>query len=189
VLAFLARRRSVSAQTLEGPGPKADEVETLLRLATRTPDHGKLFPWRFLLLDRQAKVVLVEQLSPLAANQADPAKAQAVLAKLRRPPLTIAVVSKVTPGKIPEWEQVLSAGAVCMNLLLAAEAMGYGANWITDWYAYDPAACALLGLGERERLAGFVHIGVAPEPPQERLRPEVKALAERWTPRGVAPAA
>lgn len=188
VLAFLSRRRSVSAQTLEGPGPKADEIEVLLRLAARVPDHGKLFPWRFLLLDREAKASLIEQLSPLAAQQPDPAKAQAVLVKLRRPPLTIAVVSRITPGKISEWEQVLSAGAVCMNLLVAAEAMGYGANWITDWYAYDAGATALLGLGSNERLAGFVHVGLSPDLPQERVRPDVKSITERWTPRAVTPA-
>jgi nitroreductase len=185
MLGFMARRRSVSAQTLEGPGPKADELEAMLRLAARAPDHGKLFPWRFLVLDREAKASLIERLAPLAANQADPAKAQAVLVKLRRPPVTVAVISRPTPGKIREWEQVLSAGAVCMNLLLAAEAMGYGANWITDWYAYDPQALALLELAEGERIAGFVHIGNVTEPPLERARPDIKALTRRWTPKGV----
>lgn len=185
ILAFMARRRSVPAQTLNGPGPKADEIDALLRLAARAPDHGKLFPWRFLLFDREAKAALIERLTPLAGDQADPAKATAVLTKLRRPPLTVAVISRPAPGKIREWEQVLSAGAVCMNLLIAAEAMGYGANWITDWYAYDERARALLHLREDERIAGFVHIGAAPEPPQERARPDVKTLTGRWTAGGV----
>ena len=103
-----------------------------------------------------------------------------VLAKLRNPPLSLAVVSRVTDGKIPAWEQELSAGAVCFTLVLAAQAMGYGANWITDWYAYAPEAAALLGLGEGEQVAGYVHIGTPAEPPLERVRPDVSALTTRW---------
>ena len=106
-------------------------------------------------------------------------KASAGLGKLKTPPLCVAVVSRVVEGKIPEWEQVLSAGAVCMNLLLAADALGYGANWITDWYAYDPGALALLGLEAGERIAGFIHLGASAEDPRERVRPQMAEIVSR----------
>ena len=175
-LALLARRRSASAPGLTTPAPSLDELHTLLRLATRVPDHGKLNPWRFIILEGQAKAEYVRGLEPLAAEQPGPDKALATLAKLRNPPLTVAVVSRVSQGQIPEWEQVLSAGAVCMTLLIAADAMGYAANWITDWYAYDLRANTLLGVAPGERVAGFVHLGTAPEPPLERVRPELEPL-------------
>jgi nitroreductase len=181
-LALMARRRSASAPMLTAPAPSAEELDELLRLAARAPDHGKLFPWRFLILQGDAKAALVRELERLARDQANPDKALAALAKLRNPPLTIAVISKVIECNIPEWEQVLSSGAVCMNLLIAADAMGYGANWITDWYAYDDRSVALLGLGPGERVAGFVHIGTLPEPPFERVRPELDKLVAAWTP-------
>jgi len=180
-LALLARRRSASAPVLAAPAPTPDELEDLLRLAARAPDHGKLFPWRFLILQGEAKTALVQGLERLAAGQPNPDKALATLAKLRNPPLTVAVISRVIECNIPEWEQVLSSGAVCMNLLIAADAMGYGANWITDWYAYDERALRLLGLEPGERVAGYVHLGTLPEPPLERVRPEVDKLVTVWT--------
>jgi len=179
LLEFLATRRSASAQTLAAPGPSPAELAGLLTLAARVPDHGKLFPWRFIVVEGAAKAGLVTALEAIAAARPDALKANAALAKLKAPPVSIAIVSRVSAGKIPEWEQVLSAGAVCMNLLLAAAAAGFGANWITDWYAYDSAALALLGLAEGERIAGFVHIGTAAEPPLERIRPDVAALTTR----------
>ena len=177
-LALLARRRSVSAATLTEPGPSREELRDLLRLAGRAPDHGKLAPWRFVVLSGEAKRRLITALEPLAVGQPDPDKARAVLAKLRNPPVTVMVVSRLFESKIPEWEQQLSSGAVAMNLLIAAEAMGYAANWITDWYAYDAAAREILGLGCNERVTGFVHIGTAPAPPLERVRPEVETLTD-----------
>ena len=178
-LELLATRRSASAMLLAAPAPSAPELDQLLTLAARAPDHGKLFPWRFIVIEGQAKVALAEKLEVIALARPDCTKAVAALGKLKTPPLCVAVVSRVTEGKIPEWEQVLSSGAVCMNLLLAAGAMGYGANWITDWYSYDPQATALLGLGEGERIAGFVHIGTPIEPMLERARPDVAALTTR----------
>ncbi len=154
----------------------------MLRLAARAPDHGKLFPWRFVILQGEAKAAYARELERFAADQPNPEKALTTLAKLKNPPLTVAVISRVIECPIPEWEQVLSSGAVCTNLLLAADAMGYGANWITDWYAYDDRATALLGLEPHERVAGFVHLGTAPEPPLERVRPEVDKLTSVWTP-------
>jgi nitroreductase len=179
-LAFLAARRSASALTLAEPGPGDEDLALLLRLATRVPDHGKLAPWRFVVLRAAAKRRFVAGLEAIAAGRQDSAKLTAKLGKLKAPPLTIAVVSHPKSGDIPEWEQQLSAGAVCMTLLVAAEAMGFGANWITDWYAYDAEARALLGLGEGERVAGFVHLGSAAETPLERARPDLAALVREW---------
>ena len=181
VLDFLALRRSASAVTLRPPAPDDAELAELLRLAARVPDHGKLFPWRFIVLCGEAKAEFAAGLEAMAARQPNPDKAKGALFKIKSPPLTVAVVSRHIEATIPEWEQRLSSAAVCMTLLIAAEAAGYGANWITDWYAYAPEALALLGLGEGERMAGFVHIGTPAEPPLERVRPDVAALTTRWT--------
>ncbi len=180
VIAFLARRRSAGALTLGAPGPSRDERDLLLRLATRVPDHGKLFPWRFVVLEGEAKVAFVRRLEQIAAARPNAAKASAKLGKIAAPPLTIALISRYREGEIPEWEQRLSSGAVAMLLLLAATAMGYGANWITDWYAYDPDAVGLLGLAADERVAGFVHVGTAAEAPLERVRPDADAITTLW---------
>jgi nitroreductase len=179
VRARMAQRRSASAATLVAPGPSETELAEILYLAARTPDHGKLFPWRFIVMAGDAKARFAAKLEALAPSQSDPNKAKAALAKLRNPPLGIAVVSRVKTGNIPEWEQVLSSGAVCMNLLNAADAMGFGANWITDWYSYDAESKKLLGLAENERVAGFVFIGTASTPPLERDRPDLSALTTR----------
>ncbi len=181
-LALLARRRSASAPALMAPGPTPEELHELIRLAARAPDHGKLFPWRFVILEGEAKAALVRELERLTPGQPNPDKALATLAKLRNPPLTVAVVSKVIECNIPEWEQILSSAAVCQNLLIAADAMGYGANWITDWYAYEERATRVLGLEPGERVAGFIHLGTLPEPPLERVRPDLDKLVTRWTP-------
>jgi nitroreductase len=179
-LAFLARRRSASAMALTAPGPNDAELATLLRLATRVPDHGKLAPWRFVVLKGGAKQGFIAGLEAIAAQRPDAGKLNAKLGKIKAPPLTVAVISRLLPAEIPEWEQRLSAGAVCMTLVIAAQAMGYGANWITDWYAYDADATRLLGLGEGERVAGYVHLGTSAETPLERVRPELAAVAEAW---------
>ncbi len=172
-LDLLARRRSSSAQLMTVPGPSQEAVQTLLRLAARVPDHGKLAPWRFIVLRDQPKAGLVARLERIAAEQPDPGRARAALAKLSAPPVSVVVVSSPQPGGIPVWEQQLSAGAVCALFLVAAEAMGFGANWITDWYAYDPDATALLGLTPQERVAGFLHVGSVETPPLERVRPDL----------------
>ncbi len=182
VLEFLAVRRSASARTLSAPGPSAGQLHDMLRIAARAPDHGKLFPWRFVILEGAGKTAFVGKLEAIAADRPDGDKLAAALFKIRTPPLSVVVVSRVTAGKIPAWEQELSAGAVCQNLLLAAQAMGFGANWITDWYAYDPGVDAMLGLAENERVAGYVHIGTASEPPQERVRPDLATIVTRWAP-------
>jgi nitroreductase len=180
-LRLLAARRSSSAQALSAPGPSPLELEDILRLGARVPDHGKLAPWRFIVIDAAEKPALIGRLTPLAKHQAKPEKALAVLAKLAAPPVSILVVSSPKAAEIPLWEQELSAGAVCMNLLLAAAAFGYGANWITDWYSLDDAALKIFGIGAGEKVAGFIHMGTPPDPPLERVRPELQPLLTHWT--------
>jgi len=177
--ARLAVRRSAPAQSLMAPGPSPAEVARILELGARTPDHGKLFPWRFVVMGPQSRAALAGALLPLADEQADPGKARKVLSKLTAPPVTILVVSTPVEGhKVPVWEQQLSAGAVCMNLEHAADALGYSASWITDWYSYDPQAIGLLGIVEGEQVAGFIHIGTLAEPPLERPRPDLAAKVD-----------
>ena len=180
MLTRLANRRSASAQLLSAPGPSEAEIDQILSLGARTPDHGKLFPWRFVVLGPQSRTELSEALAVLAESQNRIDKDLAVLAKLANPPLTIMVVSTPIQGhKVPVWEQHLSAGAVCMNLEHAADALGYSASWITDWYAYDPAAVALFGVRDGETIAGFIHVGTLAEPPLERPRPNMAHKVER----------
>jgi nitroreductase len=181
VLDFLATRRSSSAMKLATPGPSPDEIDALIRLATRVPDHGKLAPWRFVILEGAGKARFTQDLDDMATARGD-AVAVAKLGKLKAPPVAIVVISSPKPAKVPEWEQRLSAGAVCTTLLYAALATGYGANWITDWYSYDPQACARLGVTGEEKVAGFVFLGTPVEPPFERERPEPAALVTRWQP-------
>lgn len=177
-LRLLALRRSSSAASLHAPGPSAEQLDQLMRLAVRVPDHGKLSPWRFIVLEAEAKAAYVAGLRRIAAEQGQP---EANLIKAAVPPLTVAVISRPVAGKIPLWEQELSAGAVCMTLLIAADAMGFGANWITDWYASESHALAWLGIGDGERVAAFIHLGTPAEPPLERVRPELASLVSRWS--------
>lgn len=168
--------------SLAEPAPAPDELNALLRLAVRVPDHGKLSPWRFIVLAGKGKAEAVARLEALAVGRGD-VRLAAKLAKLKIPPMGVVVVSRARPGlEIPEWEQQLSAGAVCTLLLVGAQAMGYGANWITDWYSYDGEARAILGVAPEERVAGVVLLGTCREPPLERLRPEPAALTSLWRP-------
>jgi len=178
-LRFLALRRSTSALTLEAPAPSRAQLADLIRIAARTPDHGKLTPWRFIVLDAEDKAVFAARLEAIASARDDKLLV-AKLGKLKIPPLAVVVVSSPRSGAIPEWEQILSAGAVCTHLLDAALAMGFGANWITDWYSYDAQALEILGLGQGEKVAGLVLLGAASEPPLERERPDVTPLTTRW---------
>ena len=174
----LAVRRSAPAQALTGPGPSLGEIERILTLGARSPDHGKLFPWRFVVMGPETRAALAEALSPHAERQAEPGKARKVLSKLTAAPVSILVVSAPVEGAKPVWEQQLSAGAVCMNLEHAANAFGYSASWITDWYSYDPQALELLGVTSGEQAAAFIHIGTLAEPPLERPRPDLAAKVE-----------
>jgi len=183
-LSRLLQRRSVPPRWLGEPGPSEQEIETLLKIASRVPDHGKLVPWRFILIQGEARQRLGDVLA--RAFQADEpgAGAEKVAAERERfahAPLVIAVTSRVTPhAKIPDWEQVLSAGAVCMNLLQGATALGYGASWLTGWAAFDRRVLDALGLQPGERIAGFIHIGTAKETPTDRDRPNLADIVTRF---------
>lgn len=176
LLALLSARRSPPALSLAAPGPDRAQLEVLLNAALRVPDHGRMTPWRFIILEGDAKEGLADRLDGLAAEREDAMKARAGIKKLRTPPLAIAVVSAAVEGRIPEWEQVLSAGALCQNILLAATALGFGGNWVTGWYAYDERARAMLGIGTDEKVAGFILIGTALESAPERPRPAIDAV-------------
>ena len=175
----LAQRRSAPAQALTTPGPSEEELDRILTLGARTPDHGKLFPWRFVVLGPQSRAEIAARLAVLVELRGGPAKDQAVLAKLTAAPVTVLVVSTPVPHAKPVWEQQLSAGAVCMNLEHAAAGFGYSSSWITDWYSYDPQALPLFGVGEGETVAGFIHIGTLNEPALERPRPDMAAKVTR----------
>ena len=183
-LKLLTTRRSFKPIELSGPGPSAAEIDTLLTVASRVPDHGKLVPWRFIVFEgeaRRAAGAAIAAAFRAKHPEATVEQAEAERERLTRAPLVIAVVSRAAPHvKIPEWEQVLSAGAAAMNLVLAANALGYGASWITEWYAYDRAVLDALGLRPHERIAGFVHIGRPPGVPEDRPRPPLAEIATRF---------
>lgn len=151
----------------------------LIAIAARVPDHGKLAPWRFLVIEGGAKERLVRELGEMAELRPDAPRAKTAVQKLVVAPLCVAVISQVRESSIPEWEQILSAGAVCMNLLTAALAMGWGASWITEWYAYDEQALQRMGLTPEERIAGLILLGTSNEAPLERPRPDAAQLTTR----------
>jgi len=184
-LTFLNGRRSVPAKQLQAPGPDEAALARILAAAVRVPDHGKRVPWRFIRIAGDARAALGEALVARALER-DPDAPQAVLDKDRnrfQAPLAIAVVARLGPDdKIPEQERFASACCVCFALLMAAQAEGFGAQWLTGWPAYDEAVQRLLGLGEGERIAGFIHIGTPRLEAPERERPDPAALLTDWRP-------
>lgn len=181
---LITRRRSVSAKDMTGPAPDAEQLQTLLRAAHRVPDHGKLGPWRFVVFQGDARARFGEALAQL--YQADHPDATDKLLQfqrdaLTRAPLVIAVIATAAEHvKIPIWEQELSAGAACQNLLLAAHALGFGAQWLTEWYSYHEGVKALIGAEPHHRIAGFIYIGHYAEPPEERVRPDLAERTHFW---------
>lgn len=177
-LSLLAHRRSTKIAQLGDHGPDRAQVLDILRLAVRVPDHGKLAPWRFLVLEGEGRAKAGAALAAIRTDDgADADTVGQTRGLFLRAPVVVGVVSRAAPhAKIPEWEQLLSAGAVCFQLLLAAHAAGFAGCWLTEWPTYDARARAALGLAEHERIAGFVYLGTAAEPPLERLRPQVEAL-------------
>jgi nitroreductase len=185
ILALLCTRRSVKPEGLAPPGPTPDELETMLKIASRVPDHKKLAPWRFIIIEGEARAKLGDVIAEVckAEEKEPPSEVRLSMerGRLTRAPLVIAVVSHVTLHRsAPEWEQILSAGAACFALCLAANAMGYGTSWITEWIAYNARIRAALGLDEGERIAGFVYIGTPAERPEERERPKLSDIVTRW---------
>jgi nitroreductase len=183
-IALLKTRRSAPAAALNEPGPSKAEIDSLLEIASRVPDHGKLAPWRFIVFEAGARDRAGEIVGEVYAKEHPDADAARLAAEKKRfslAPLVVAVVSRAAPHeKIPEWEQILSAGAVCMNLILAANALGFGSVWLTEWYAYDRAVLARLGLAESEKVAGFIHIGRAGTPREDRPRPLLSDIVTRF---------
>ena len=173
-IALLQHRRSAPVPLLAAPGPTLDQIETLLTVATRVPDHGKLAPWRLILFSGEGRdpagAVIAKVLAE--ANPAPHDKPLAIESNRFSAPLVVAVISRAERHfKVPEWEQVLSSGAVCMNLTVAANAMGFATAWLTEWYAYDRRVLERFGLSANEKVAGFIHIGTAPGPREDRPRP------------------
>lgn len=191
VLTLLETRRSVAAAGLQAPGPDADQTQRLLAIAARVPDHGMLAPWRFILIEGAARAEIGARLSQAYREnnthmpEEKREKFAAIMGRLFPAPLAVVVVSRPVEGSaIPAFEQELSAGAVCMNLLTGAAAMGFDGIWVTGWAATHKAALTILGVGEGERVAGILHIGTATESPADRPRPDVVALTTHWSPPG-----
>lgn len=182
----LNTRRSVPSRQLGAPAPDDGALLRMLAAAVRVPDHGKRQPWRFLRIAGPARDALGEAVAARAL-QRDPDAAQATLDKDRQrfgAPLVLAVVAVLGPDdKIPEAERFASACCVCFALLLAAQAEGFGAQWLTGWPAYDPEILRVLGLSAEERIAGFIHLGTPQAPPRERERPDPRTLLQDWVPR------
>ncbi|MEA9555853.1 nitroreductase [Xanthomonas nasturtii] len=185
-LQALDARRSVPSKQLGEPGPDEDTLLRMLTSAVRVPDHGKLVPFRFLRISGDARHALGDFLAE-RTQAADPLAPPAAVEKDRNrfsdAPLAIVVIASLRPEhKVPEQEQLLTAGCVCFALLQAAQAHGFGAQWLTAWMAYDPAVSGYLGLGENERIAGFIHIGTPRMQVPERERPDPRVLLRDWTP-------
>lgn len=183
-LSLLKSRRSVAPQFLAAPGPDAQQIETLLTIAARVPDHGKLAPWRFVLFAGEARRQAGDVIAAAFRRRNPDAPDDKVAferERLAQAPLVVAVVSQAGDHpKIPAWEQELSAGAVCMNLLIAAEAMGFSGSWLTNWFSYDRAVLDAFGLAAGERIAGFVHLGTAQARPTDRERPALSAIVSHY---------
>ncbi|MDX2201971.1 MAG: nitroreductase [Hyphomicrobiaceae bacterium] len=188
VLDFLLKRRSVKPAQLAEPGPSAAELETILTAAARVPDHKKLAPWRFVVFEGQARTdfgrVLLKACAAEDKETPSAVRLEAERSRLLRAPTTVAVISRHIPNPAaPEWEQLLSCGAACFNLCLAANALGFGTAWLTEWYSYSPHVRAALGLADTERIAGFIYIGTPTERQADRERPALAQIVTRWTPR------
>lgn len=177
---LLQTRRSPRIPDLAEPGPNAAEIETLLTVAARVPDHGKLVPWRFVVLQGEKKQKFAAALTPIFRASHPEATEDQVAKEPQRfagSPLVVAVVSRAANhSRIPEWEQILSTGAACMNLVVAAHALGYGANWVTGWAAYERPALELIGVSAAERVAGFIHIGTPKATLEDRPRPALSDI-------------
>lgn len=183
---YLLTRRSVGQAFLAEPAPHGEELQTLLTIATRVPDHGKLAPWRLVLFIGDARGAAGEKLAEIARRKR-PELDEAGLDIERRQflpaPLVIGVISTAKPHvKIPEFEQLLSAGNVAFNLIHGAYALGYAATWITRWYSFDAEAAAVLGAKEGERFVGFVHIGTPTTVIEDRPRPDLTEIVTHWRP-------
>jgi nitroreductase len=182
-LDLLLSRRSGSAKTMTGPGPDTQALERILTAGARVPDHGKLTPWRFLLFEGEGRARMGDILAECIAKEqgTTPARIAQERERFLRAPVVIGVVSKAREQiPIPVWEQELSAGAACQNILIAAHALGFVAQWISEWYAYHPEVLEKIGLRPGERMAGFIYIGTSTVALEERPRPDIAAITTRF---------
>jgi nitroreductase len=184
VIELLKIRRSVKPREMGGPGPSPAELETILTIGARVPDHGKLTPWRFIVFEGDARIRAGEVIAKVFAQKSPQAPSAEIDVEKRRlmdAPLVIAVVSFTKPHpKVPPWEQELSAGASAMNIVTAATALGYGASWLTGWIAFDRDVLEGLGLKPNEKLAGFIHIGTVSKSSEDRPRPALADIVTRF---------
>ena len=183
IIRLLETRRSAPVPMLVAPGPTPEQLETLLTIAARVPDHGKIVPWRFIVFAGEARGAAGAIIAEVYAAKNPGADGKRVAMENNRfaAPLVIGVVSRAGPHfKVPEWEQVLSAGAVCMNLSTAATSMGYATVWLTEWYAYDQAVLERFGLQPQERIAGFIHLGTPKAARDERPRPVLAEIVTHF---------
>jgi nitroreductase len=183
-LELLKTRRSIKPRDMSGPGPSPAELETILTIGARVPDHGKLAPWRFIVFEGDARLRAGEIIAEVFAQKNPNAQAAEIDIEKRRltdAPLVIAVVSFTRQHpKVPPWEQELSAGASAMNIVTAATALGYGACWLTGWFAFDRDVLDGLGLKRDEKLAGFIHVGTSSKTSDDRPRPELANIVTRF---------
>jgi nitroreductase len=183
-IALLKTRKSASVKAMGEPGPTPEQLKTILEIAVRVPDHGKLTPWRLVLFEGAARQKFGEIIKARWQKLHPDHSAGSLIFQASlflRAPTVIAVVSKAGPHvKIPEWEQLLSAGALTQNMLLAAAALGVGAQWNTDWIAYDKEIMAAMGLSGSEKIVGFVYLGTPQTELEDRPRPDPESLITRW---------
>jgi len=183
---YLKTRRTISAAFLGDPAPDGDQLNEILTIASRVPDHGKLTPWRFVVFSGESRLQAGAALA-LRYAEINPDAEEKLLAwernQFAKAPLVVAVVSRAAPHvKIPEFEQLLSAGAVAMNLVHGTHALGFAAQWVTGWFVYDDTAGRILGLQTGERLVAIVHIGTPSVPPVDRPRPPLADIVSNWSP-------
>ena len=182
---YLQSRRSTKIKHMTAPGPNADELKEILQIAARVPDHGKLSPFYFIVFQGTERATFGKHLRHLwAQDYADATQEQLTHEENRfmRAPLVVAVVSRIRESKIPVWEQLMCAGACCYNLCLAANACGYGTNWLSEWYSFDERVHDILGLEKgRDNIAGFIYIGTATEVQDDRERPDLNDITNLWT--------
>jgi nitroreductase len=181
-LDLLLSRRSCPARAMKGPGPSESQLADILRAGARVPDHGKLAPWRFIVFEAEGRARFADILAnTLSQEGGDSALSAEWRMRVSAAPVLVAVISSARELiKIPLWEQELSAGAVCQNMLIAAHALGFVGNWLTEWYAYHPVVKQKIGLKSGERIAGFIYIGTPQDEPQERPRPDMNTIVTRF---------
>ena len=182
---FLLKRRSVVVRNMEEPGPSSEDLENIMRAGMRVPDHGRLTPWRFIVIRGDAREKMGSVLGD-AFRKANPdcidEQVEIEEERFVRAPTVIAVISLTNPDhKMPEWEQILSSCAACQNMLTASLGMGFAAQWITEWYAYNDDVKAALGLEPTDKVAGFLYLGSMSEAPTDRQRPEYQDIVSEWT--------